>query len=89
MLFGQAKKGAAAPVLSPYLSLLWPFALPRPFLPGPSALISLLTEPAATDPPVPAPAAATPATVELVLLLPLVPAWVLLVVELFCDALVF
>jgi hypothetical protein len=72
------------------LFLSWPFALPLPCLPGPSALISLLTEPALTAPvpPAPAPAAATPPRVVLVLLRPLVPAWVLLVVAVFCVALV-
>jgi hypothetical protein len=64
--------------------------LPWPRLPGPSALMSLLTEPALTAPvpPAPAPAAATPPRVVLVLLEPLVPAWVLLVVAVFCVALV-
>lgn len=73
-----------------FLSLSWPFALPWPRLPGPSALISLLTEPALTAPvpPAPVPAAATPPRVVLVLLLPLAPAWVLLVVAVFCVALV-
>jgi hypothetical protein len=80
-------------VLQPlfFLSFLsWPLALPLPCLPGPSALISLLTEPALTAPvpPAPAPAAATPPRVVLVLLRPLVPAWVLLVVAVFCVALV-
>src|SRR3954462_9203234 len=52
--------------------------------------MSLLTEPPLTAPvpPAPAPAAATPPRVEVVLPLPLVPAWVLLVVAVFCVALV-
>lgn len=78
------------PYLSFFLSLLWPFALPWPRLPGPSPLMSLLTPPAlsAAVPPAPAPAAATPPMVEVALPLPLVPAWVLLVVPVFWLALV-
>lgn len=59
-------------------------------MPGPSAWISLLTEPALTAPApsAPAPAAATPPRVVPVLLVPLVPAWVLLVVAVFWLALV-
>jgi hypothetical protein len=53
-------------------------------------LISLLTAPALTAlvPPAAAPAAATPPRVEVVLPPPLPAAWVLLVVALFCVALV-
>lgn len=70
--------------------LLCPFALPWPRLPGPSALISLLIAPAlsAPVPPAPAPAAETPPSVVVVLVEPLVPAWVLLVVAVFWVALV-
>jgi hypothetical protein len=50
--------------------------------------MALLTEPALAAPVPPAPAAATPPRVEVVLLAPLVPAWVLLVVAAFCVALV-
>ena len=72
------------------MALSWPLAWPWPRLPGPSALISLLTAPALTAPVplAPAPAAATPPRVEDVLVLPLVPACVLLVVAVFCVALV-
>lgn len=59
-------------------------------MPGPSALISLLTMPPLTAPVPPAwvPAPATPPTVEPVLVRPVAPAWVLLVVDVFCVALV-
>jgi hypothetical protein len=76
-------------LLDDYLS--WPFAFPFPRLPGPSPLMSALTEPPLTAPapPVPEAAPAPPFTDELIPL-PLrpAPAWVLLVVEVFCDALV-
>ena len=85
-----SRRRGAVPGVQRLSFLSWPFALPWPRLPGPSALMSLLTAPALTAPvpPAPAPAAATPPSVVPVLLLRVPPAWVLLVVAVFWVALV-